>query len=85
MSARAREHAGNADLPGLRRQSVSRPGRTCRTAAARSGECGVRPEDNELQVRKVASAQASPQAYRAACVAARPNRAARTEENLSSG
>eukprot|EP00966_Prymnesium_polylepis_P141163 3259749-Prymnesium_polylepis.1 len=64
MSARAREHAGNAELPGLWRQSVSRPGR--RTAAARSGvesgECGVRPEENELQVRKVASAQASLQA-----------------------
>eukprot|EP00966_Prymnesium_polylepis_P195396 4529392-Prymnesium_polylepis.1 len=80
MSARVREHTGNAELPGLPRQSVSRPGR--RTSAARSGECGVRPEENELQVRRVASAQASPQAYRAACVAARPNRASESEEKM---
>eukprot|EP00966_Prymnesium_polylepis_P011620 267218-Prymnesium_polylepis.1 len=38
MSARAREHAGSTELPGLRRQSVSGPGRT-RTAAARLFVC----------------------------------------------
>eukprot|EP00966_Prymnesium_polylepis_P011315 260643-Prymnesium_polylepis.1 len=65
MSARAREHAGSAELLGLRRKSVSGPGR--RTTAARSGECGVRPEENELQVRKVASAQAFPQAQGRVC------------------
>eukprot|EP00966_Prymnesium_polylepis_P142434 3288754-Prymnesium_polylepis.2 len=49
MSAHAQEHAGNIELPGLRRQSVSRPGR--KTATAQSRECDERADESGLRVR----------------------------------